>query len=62
MVARADLHVHSKFSNQPGEWFLRQIGTAESFTEPRFIYESCRTKGMQFITISDHNQLRFCIS
>ena len=57
MVARADLHVHSKFSNRPGEWFLRQIGTPESFTEPKQIYEICRLQGMQFVTISDHNTI-----
>lgn len=56
-MARADLHVHSKHSNQPTEWLLRQIGAPESFTEPREIYRRCRERGMQLVTISDHDSI-----
>ena len=55
--SRADLHVHSKYSNRPSEWFLRRIGAPESFTEPSAIYESCRERGMDFVTVSDHNSI-----
>lgn len=55
--SRADLHVHSKYSNRPSEWFLRRIGAPESFTEPLAIYEQCRERGMDFVTISDHNSI-----
>ena len=34
-VSKCDLHVHSKYSDRPSEWFLRRIGTPESFVEPR---------------------------
>ncbi|MGE3167201.1 MAG: glycosyltransferase [Planctomycetota bacterium] len=53
--SRADLHVHSKYSDRPSEWFLRRIGSPESFVEPLEIYERARARGMQFVTISDHN-------
>ena len=54
-TCRADLHVHSKYSDRPTEWFLRRIGAPESFTEPAEVYRICREKGMDFVTISDHN-------
>ena len=53
--ARADLHVHSKHSDRPTEWFLRRIGAPECFTEPEEVYRICRQKGMDYVTISDHN-------
>ena len=54
-LSKADLHVHSKYSNRPSEWFLRRIGAPESFMEPQDIYSACRAAGMDFVTISDHN-------
>lgn len=56
-MARADLHVHSKYSNRPNEWFLRRIGAPQSFVEPRALYDTCRQRGMSFITITDHNSI-----
>ena len=56
--ARCDLHIHSKYSNRPSEWFLRRIGAPESFAEPREIYRLCREQGMDYVTISDHNCIR----
>lgn len=55
--ARADLHVHSKFSDRPSEWFLRRIGAPESFVEPRDIYQRACARGMDFVTITDHNKI-----
>jgi glycosyltransferase involved in cell wall biosynthesis len=56
-TSKADLQVHSKFSDQPREWFLRRIGSSESFTEPINIYETALAKGMDFVTITDHNSI-----
>jgi len=53
--ARADLHVHSAHSNRPDEWVLRSIAAPESFTDPRALYARCRARGMDFVTISDHD-------
>ena len=55
MVSRADLHVHSKYSDRPSEWILRRIGAPECYTEPQTVYEVAKRRGMQFVTISDHN-------
>lgn len=51
----ADLHIHSKYSDRPSEWFLRRIGAPESFVEPRAVYDSCKAAGMDYVTIADHN-------
>jgi glycosyltransferase involved in cell wall biosynthesis len=56
--ARCDLHIHSKYSDRPSEWFLRRIGAPESFMEPAEIYRRCREQGMDYVTISDHNCIR----
>lgn len=57
MQAKADLHVHSKYSNRPSEWILRRIGAPECFVEPRELYRRARENGMDFVTISDHNTI-----
>ncbi|MCA8959786.1 MAG: glycosyltransferase [Planctomycetes bacterium] len=54
----ADLHVHSKYSDRPSEWILRRIGSPESFVDPLEVYRVAKDRGLDFVTISDHN----CIS
>ncbi len=54
---RVDLHVHSKYSDRPSEWILRRIGAPESFVDPLDIYRRAKERGMQFVTISDHNRI-----
>jgi glycosyltransferase involved in cell wall biosynthesis/predicted metal-dependent phosphoesterase TrpH len=53
--ARCDLHVHSRFSTDTGNYALRRARLAESYTDPERLYRVCRVRGMRFITISDHN-------
>jgi hypothetical protein len=54
---RADLHVHSKFSTRPSQWFLQKVGCPESFTEPEKIYRLALQRGMSLVTITDHNRI-----
>ncbi|GAB6059128.1 glycosyltransferase [Desulfonatronum parangueonense] len=56
-TTRADLHVHSKSSKRPSQWVLQKIGCAESYTEPSHIHRTLREKGMDLITITDHNTI-----
>ncbi len=56
-MARTDLHVHSKYSSHPTEWFLKRLGAAESYTEPEYIYATAKSRGMDFVTITDHNAI-----
>ena len=54
---KIDLHVHSRFSTRPSAWILKQIGTPESFTQPLQIYRIARRRGMNWVTICDHNRI-----
>jgi len=56
-LQRADLHVHSRYSNKPSSWALRKFNCPESFTKPEYIYQSARRKGMDYVTITDHNSI-----
>ncbi|MDR3603424.1 MAG: glycosyltransferase [Syntrophaceae bacterium] len=57
---KIDLHCHSKFSRRPAEWILQKVGSPESFTEPLYIYEITKKKGMSLVTITDHNCIEGC--
>ncbi len=54
---RADLHVHSKYSATSANAGIRALRSAESYTEPLEIYRAQRARGMDFVTITDHNTL-----
>lgn len=54
---KIDIHVHSKYSTRPSQWFLQKLGCPESFTEPRRLYDIARQRGMKLVTISDHNTI-----
>jgi len=54
-MARADLHVHSCYSEHPSTWFLQRIGARESYVEPEYIYRAALAAGMDFVCITDHN-------
>jgi glycosyltransferase involved in cell wall biosynthesis len=54
---KADLHVHSKYSEHPSEWFLQRIGAKESYIEPEFVYKTAKERGMDFVTLTDHNRI-----
>jgi hypothetical protein len=54
---QADLHVHSRYSTRPSQWFLQKIGCPESFTEPLRLYQIARRRGMNLVTITDHNKI-----
>ncbi|MDD3311060.1 glycosyltransferase [Pseudodesulfovibrio sp.] len=55
---KVDLHVHSKYSTRPSQWILQKIGCPESFTEPADLYAIARSRGMDLVTITDHNTIR----
>lgn len=52
-----DLHVHSRHSTRPSQWVLQRMGCPESFTRPRMIYDLAHARGMDLVTITDHNTI-----
>ena len=53
----ADLHVHSKYSKRPSQWILQKIDCPECFSDPRRIYGLAQDRGMDLVTITDHNSI-----
>ncbi|MFZ2088623.1 MAG: glycosyltransferase [Desulfobaccales bacterium] len=58
---KIDLHVHSKYSRRPSQWVLQKLGCHECYTEPLRLYEICRKRGMDWVTITDHNTIAGCL-
>lgn len=54
---KADLHVHSSHSNKPTYWAMRKFNVPESYTSPQHLYRTARDRGMDFVTITDHNAI-----
>ena len=54
-IVRCDLHVHSRYSTDSGNYALRRAQLGESYTDPERIYRVCKARGMDLVTISDHN-------
>ncbi len=61
MKWKADLHLHSKYSDKPTNWLLKKFGCSECFSEPEQIYQIAKKKGMSCVTITDHNDIRGCL-
>jgi glycosyltransferase involved in cell wall biosynthesis len=49
--------VHSKCSANPTNPWIRRLGGRECYTEPADVYAAARARGMDFVTITDHNTL-----
>ena len=56
-MAKADLHLHSRYSDQAAEWLLRRFGIPDSLSAPARLYDALRAQGMDFVTLTDHNTL-----
>lgn len=58
---KADLHIHTKHSNQAPEWFFRKVGLADSYSDPKWLYGRLRAAGMDYVTFTDHNRIDGCL-
>jgi predicted metal-dependent phosphoesterase TrpH len=54
---RIDLHCHSRASTEADEAMLQAIRCPESFSEPADIYDQATHRGMDFVTITDHDSI-----
>ncbi len=54
-MSRCDMHVHSVHSTDSGSYALRRARLGESYTPPERVFRICKSRGMSFVTISDHN-------
>ncbi len=61
MPARADLHLHSRYSDRSSEWLFRRLNVPASHSQPRALYERLRERGMNFCTLTDHDRIEGCL-
>ena len=54
---RVDLHCHSDASNEADEAVLNAIGCPESYSRPAEVYAQAKRRGMQLVTVTDHDSL-----
>ena len=52
---RVDLHCHSNASSEAGEAVLEAFGCPESYSRPQQVYDLAKRRGMNFVTLSDHD-------
>lgn len=56
-VAKADLHCHSDASQLSKLGVQRNAGLPECATRPEEVYEQAKSRGMDFVTITDHDTI-----
>ena len=55
--SRADLHCHSAASATSKLGVQRALGLPECATPPELVYEQAKRRGMDFVTITDHDTI-----
>src|SRR6201991_2886935 len=55
--SRADMHVHSTASELSKLGIQRSLGLPECATPPEEVYELAKRRGMDFVTITDHDTI-----
>ena len=59
--ARADMHCHSTASEASKLGIQRSVGLPECATPPEEVYELAKRRGMDFVTITDHDTIDGCL-
>src|SRR5580698_2093035 len=57
VVTRVDLHCHSSASAVSRLGVQRALGLPECATPPQEVYELAKRRGMDFVTITDHDTI-----
>ena len=61
-TSRADLHVHSTASELSKLGIQRSLHLPECATTPEEVYELAKRRGMDFVTITDHDTIDGALS
>lgn len=56
-LTRMDMHVHSSASDKPVIAALQGLNCPESFSDPERVYEQARARGMDLVTLTDHDTI-----
>ena len=57
-----DLHCHSTASERAKLGVARSLGLPECATPPEEVYELAKRRGMDFVTITDHDTIDGCLA
>ena len=60
-VAKADMHCHSTASEAAKLGIQQSLGLPECATPPEEVYELAKRRGMDFVTITDHDTIDGCL-
>jgi glycosyltransferase involved in cell wall biosynthesis len=60
-VSRCDLHIHSRYSARSEEWLFRRLDFPDSYSDPRQVHEQLLKRGMDYVTITDHDTIEGCL-
>ena len=60
-AVKADMHCHSTASELAKLGIQRSIGLPECATPPEEVYELAKLRGMDFVTITDHDTIAGCL-
>jgi glycosyltransferase involved in cell wall biosynthesis/predicted metal-dependent phosphoesterase TrpH len=60
-TTRVDLHCHSTASEVSKLGIQRSLGLPECATPPEEVYELAKRRGMEFVTITDHDTIAGCL-
>lgn len=60
-MKKIDLHVHSKYSSESQNPVIKALHSSESYTEPEHIYKMALQRGMDMVTITDHDTITGCL-
>ncbi len=58
---KADLHLHSRYSDRSADWLFRRFDFPDSYSQPRELYSRLRAAGMDLVTLTDHNRIDGCL-
>jgi glycosyltransferase involved in cell wall biosynthesis/predicted metal-dependent phosphoesterase TrpH len=61
MTSRVDMHCHSTASQLSRLGVQRSLGLPECATPPGEVYELAKRRGMDFVTITDHDTIDGCL-
>jgi glycosyltransferase involved in cell wall biosynthesis/predicted metal-dependent phosphoesterase TrpH len=61
MTSRVDMHCHSTASQLSKLGVQRSLGLPECATPPEEIYDLAKRRGMDFVTITDHDTIDGCL-
>ena len=60
-MSKCDLHIHSRYSARSEEWLFRRLDFPDSYSDPRELHRQLLDRGMDFVTITDHDTIEGCL-